>query len=224
MSNIQLRTLSDRLAPSAGSVPLWPILSSVARISLAAEARSAKEANRNSSGLEFRLTHRKQSPLPNSNRNKIAFSESRTLSDRLAVPVGSAPRWPILICPLKIRNHVNRLKINTLKISNLSLSRGGVDLRMRGEIGGREGADLGVDLVAAIGVRLAAGDTLHFDGVGGLHDVSDRRIKRPEEVKKDGTPTSGGFAVDDPIDVVGHAASFFRRKLRLRVSPRAAAV
>ena len=42
----------------------------------------------------------------------------------------------------------------------------------------------------------------------------DRRTIRPKEVKEDGTLAPGGFAVDDPINIVGHAASFFRRKPR----------
>ena len=46
----------------------------------------------------------------------------RTLSHRLTPSAGSVPLWPILICPPKIRNHVNRRKISTLGISNLSAS------------------------------------------------------------------------------------------------------
>jgi len=41
---------------------------------LAAEARSVKAANRNSSLLEFRPSHRKQSLVPKSNRNKTRIS------------------------------------------------------------------------------------------------------------------------------------------------------
>ena len=91
-----------------------------------------------------------------------------------------------------------------------------VNQRMRNKICGRQGSDLRVDLVAAMRVSLTARHTLHFDGVGRLQDVMDRRTIRPKEVKEDGTLAPGGFAVDDPINIVGHAASFFPSQASVR--------
>jgi hypothetical protein len=82
---------------------------------------------------------------------------------------------------------------------------------MRNEICRRRGSDLRVDLVAVVRVGLTAGHALHFDGVGCLQDVSDRRAMRPKEVQEDGPLARVRFAVDDPIDIVGHTGSFSRR-------------
>ena len=91
-----------------------------------------------------------------------------------------------------------------------------VNQRMRNKICGRRGSDLRVDLIAAIRVSLTARHALHFDGVGRLQDVSDGWTIWPEEIKEDGTLAPGGFAVDDPINIVGHAASFFPSQASLR--------
>jgi hypothetical protein len=87
-----------------------------------------------------------------------------------------------------------------------------VNQRMRNKIRGRRGSEFRVDLVAAIRVSLTARHALRFEAVGSLQDVMDRRTIRPKEVKEDGTLAPGGCAVDDPIHIVSHAASFFRRK------------
>jgi hypothetical protein len=91
-----------------------------------------------------------------------------------------------------------------------------VNQRMRNKIRGRRGSDLRVDLVAAIGVNLTARHTLHLDGVGRLQDVSDRRAMRPKEIQEDVTLAPRGFAVDDPIHIVGHTACFSAAKSQLR--------
>jgi hypothetical protein len=80
-----------------------------------------------------------------------------------------------------------------------------VDQRMRNKICGGRGSDLRVDLVAAIGVGLTARHAFYFDRFGRLQDVSDRRTVRPKEVQEDGTLASGRFAVNDPINIAGHA-------------------
>ena len=74
-----------------------------------------------------------------------------------------------------------------------------------------------MDLIAAVRVSLTARHTLRFERVRSLHGVMDRRTIRPKEVKEDGALAPGGCAVDDPIHIVGHAASFFRRKPQFEI-------
>jgi hypothetical protein len=84
---------------------------------------------------------------------------------------------------------------------------------MRNKICGGQDTDPGVDLVAAIHVGLTARHTLHFDRVGRFEDVCDGWTMLPKEVKEDVIPAAGRLAVDDPIDIVGHAAPPLRRAL-----------
>lgn len=94
-----------------------------------------------------------------------------------------------------------------------------VNQRMRNKICGRQGSDFRVDLVAAIDVSLTARHTLHFDRIGRLHDVGDRWTIRPKEIKEDVTLAPGGFAIDDPIHIVDHTASFLHRELHSESKP-----
>lgn len=88
-----------------------------------------------------------------------------------------------------------------------------VNQRMRNKICGRQSSDLRVDFVAAMRVSLTARHALHIDRVWRLQDAGDRRTIRSKEIKQDVILAPGGFAIDDPIEIVGHAASFFPSSL-----------
>lgn len=82
-----------------------------------------------------------------------------------------------------------------------------LDQRMRNKIGGRRRSEFRMNLVATVGVSLAAGHALHVDRFRTVQDGRIGLALRPGAIQQNVVVASGSFTTNGPINV-GHVASY----------------